>query len=114
MRSAALVAVVAVTLAMLAGCDPRDPESANISEEENALLVRLTRDPFIEIIDRRRNDEGRLIVTTQQGNTRVRYLIAPDAPVSKELKIRRMVEDFELKVEEPDRIGVGPEPRGLP
>ena len=105
--------LIALCALALVGCDPRDAESSRITADENALIDRLTRDPFIVVIDRRRNEDGYLVVSTQQGNTRVRYLFAPDSPASKELKIRRIVEDFTMKVGTSDGLGTGPEPRGL-
>jgi hypothetical protein len=105
--------LAALTVLTLAGCNPRDTESARTTEEERKLIERIERDPFIRVIDRRRNDDGYLVVTTQQGATRVRYLLAPDTPASKELKIRRIVEDFAIPTSEPDTLGTGPESRGL-
>jgi hypothetical protein len=103
----------AAVVMMLGGCDLRDSDAKDPTPEELTLLDRLQRDNFIIIVDQERNDDGYLVITTQQGDTQVRYLLAPDGPESKQLKIRRMVEDFPLQSSEPERIGVGPEPRGL-
>jgi hypothetical protein len=98
----------------LCGCEIRDAETTKEpTPEELTLIDRLCRDSFIVLIDQERNDDGYLVLTTQQGSTTVRYLLAPDGPESKQLKIRRMVEDFVLNVQEDSRIGTGPEPRGL-
>lgn len=114
-RLAAIARAVVIVIAAMASaaCDPRDPESARLSDEERALIERIERDPFVRVIDRQRRDDGYLVVTTQQGDTRARYLLAPDSPASKVLKIRRMVEDFTIKVAPSDRLGTGAEPRGL-
>jgi hypothetical protein len=115
LRTRLVLAGSLLTALALAGCKAReqDPESTHVTAEEQVLLDRLTRDPFIIISDRRRGDDGYLVVTTHQGKTRVRYLLAPDGPALKQLKVRRMVEEFELRVSEPDRLGTGPAPRGL-
>jgi len=105
--------LAAILLALLGGCDLRDADAKDPTPEELSLLDRLQRDNFIIIIDQERNDDGYLVITTQQGNTHVRYLLAPDGPESKQLKIRRIIEDFPLQSTEPERIGVGPTPRGL-
>jgi hypothetical protein len=106
-------ALGAVLLMALCACDVRDTETKPPSVEENALIDRLCRDSFVVLIDQERNDDGYLVLTTRQGEATVRYLLAPDGPESKQLKIRRMVEDFVLNVQEDARIGTGPEPRGL-
>jgi hypothetical protein len=103
----------ALTLLALAGCNPRDAESARTTEDERRLIERLQRDPFIRVVDRKRTDDGYLVVTTQQGATHVRYLLAPDTPASKELKIRRIIEDFAITTVQPDTLGTGPDSRGI-
>jgi hypothetical protein len=105
--------LAALTLLALVGCNPRDAESARTTEEERKLIERIQRDPFIRVVDQKRNDDGYLVVTTKQGATRVRYLLAPDTPASKELKIRRIVEDFALTTGPSDTLGTGPESRGI-
>ncbi len=108
----ATLGALILALALSAGCDTR-LEPSQLKDDERILLDRLCRDPFIIVTDKRRNDDGFLIVTTHQGNTQVRYLFAPDGVASKELKIRRMVEDFEIKVGVSDQLGTGPRERGL-
>lgn len=95
------------------GCYARDPNTVSITVEERTLMERLTRDPFVVIIDRARNDAGFLVVTTQQGDAHVRYLLAPDGPASKQLRIRRMIEEFAIESVPAARPGTGPAPRGL-
>jgi hypothetical protein len=101
----------AALAAVLVGCSQRETEPLQVTEEEQAMLTHLTRDSFVRVTGLQRNDEGRLVVTTQQGNTTVRYQFAPENAASKQLRIRRMAEEFELKVGASDQLGTGPEPR---
>lgn len=79
--------------------------------EEQGLLKLLTMDPFIVVLEYERDLQGRLVVTTRQGDTRPRYLFAaaPGAAMS----IHRLNEEPWLEVADDGTKGTGPEPRGL-
>ncbi len=49
-----------------------------LSTEEAAALAFLKKDPFMRISRIEREDEGQLLVTSQQGNQKVRYRITAD------------------------------------
>lgn len=112
-RASVLVALACVAGAFLGGCSERDEAAEHITPEEAVLLDRLTRDAYTEIIDRTRTDDGYLLVTTQQGDVQARYLLAPDSPASKQLRIRRMDEAFSFPSAISPRPGINPDPRGL-
>ncbi|MBA3709245.1 MAG: hypothetical protein H0W83_10555 [Planctomycetes bacterium] len=108
-RTRIIGALIAIGAIAASGCG-RTEEPLTLKPEERVLLARLTRDPFIQVTDLHRNDDEQLEVTTRQGDAIARYLFAPDDPAMKELKIRRIVEQFELKTAPSDPP---PEPRGL-
>ncbi len=108
-----LLAGAMAAVLLLGGCESRDADHGQVSAEELVLLDRLTRDPFVEIVDKVRGDDGYLVVTTRQGDRLAYYLIAPDGPASRQLRIRRMDEDFSIEAGIQQRPGTGPDPRGI-
>jgi hypothetical protein len=105
--------LVVASLAAACGCSSRSDDPLTLKDDERVLLTHLTRDPYIRITDLRRDEDEHLVVSTVQGDTVARYLLAPDNPATKELKIRRLIDDFQMRVDPSDQIGTGPEPRGL-
>jgi hypothetical protein len=101
---------LAAIVVLLAACGRAVPPATPTAEEKR-LLELLTMDRFIEIVELERDAQGRLVVTTRQGDTRPRYLFAaaPGGP----LDIQRLDADPRLTVSDDGTKGTGPEPRGL-
>lgn len=98
---------LALSVVLLAACgQPRDQATVPVTPEEQVLLAQVTRDPHLVITATWRNDEGRLVVETRQGNGERTYILTPDVDGAKDPLIRRRVDDFLLPTEEP-----GPPPR---
>ncbi len=116
-----LIGVPAILLALsLTGCERGDPtvrswgrDPVQPTAEEQALLEQIARDAFVKLNGLERDSENRLIVTTQQGDVVVRYLLAPVADGGQDLVIRRIEERLELVTAVDADKGTGPEARGV-
>jgi hypothetical protein len=106
-------AILAALAVGLCGCAERDTVELRISAQEQVLLDRLSRDPLLEIVDTKRNDDGYLVVSTRQGDIEAQYLLAPDGPASKQITIRRMDPGFWIESAVSPTPGVGPAERGI-
>lgn len=102
--------VVATLLLLITGCGREQP-AVVYTPDEQRLLELLTIDPFIEIIETERDSQGRLVVTTRQGDTRARYRFA--ALAGGPLDIHRLDDHPRLDVADDGSKGTGPEARGL-
>jgi len=103
---------------LIAGCDTfatrtgADPDAP--TAEERVLLDRLQRDNFLIVTDTQRNDDGYLVVTTSQGQARIRYIFSPANEATKQLTIHRLIESMDIvEGQSNDPPGTGPAPRGL-
>jgi hypothetical protein len=108
MRAAVLCAVL-----LLAGCGVPSTRGVQTTPAELQLLEYLTRDPYVQVTHLERDDDGHLLIVTQQGNGRRRFLIAPDAPTSDRLRLRPLRDACTLDTADNDTPGGGPPPRGL-
>ncbi len=104
----ALSLVILVGL-LLTGCAGDRSVEVPASPEEQVLLAQLTRDKFVEVIERERNDLEQLVVTTRQGSQRVRYVFKPARPGDAELMIHKINDRSVLEIEESDQLGTGPQ-----
>lgn len=93
---------------VLSGCQAR-PENPPTAEEQ-LFLDRLTRDAFVIIESVERNEFEHLIVNTQQGSQKIRYLIKPITPGSPKLNIHRINDRAMLEVGEANYQGTFQEP----
>jgi hypothetical protein len=101
--------LVAVVVVLMSGCaDDRQAETP-VSPEEQVLLAQLTRDNFVEILIKERNDLDQLVVTTRQGSERVRYVFKPSNPGEMTLSIHRINDRSTVEVSESGQLGTGPE-----
>ena len=97
---------------LLTGCAHRPP--AVPTPAERLLLDGLTRDPFVQVDNMVREEDGYLSVRTRQGNVIASYRFMPADDSVSTLVIRRIDERQELPVVWTPGVGTGPEPRGLP
>jgi hypothetical protein len=115
----ACAACVACACLALIGCTRTDPvdiaaqRGVTVTAEERTLLQQLARDPFHRILWIDRDDEQRLLVRTQQGNDQASYLLMPGHDGTTVLAIRRVGDEQMLPTTIDDRVGTGPEPRGV-
>lgn len=101
--------LIAVILAAGCSSSPRDQATVPVSAQEQVLLAQITRDPYLIITSTWRDEDGRLVVETRQGNGGRTYVLTPDVDGAKDPLIRRRVDDFQLPT-----VEQGPEPeRGL-
>lgn len=106
--SLALFLITALSL-ILTGCTG-DRAEAPPTAEEQILLGQITRDRFVKIVALDRNDLEQLVVTTQQGSLKVRYVLKPARPGDANLLIHKLNDRSVLTVEESDQLGTGPQP----
>jgi hypothetical protein len=95
---------------LVAGCTDAVREDTVVSPEEQALLERLKRDAYLDIMALERDDFDHLVVTTRQGSQRVRYVIKPTRPGEAVLVLHRINDRSTLEVQESDQLGTGPQP----
>lgn len=93
---------------LLAACGAEGPRTPPPNAEELRLMAYLTHDGYVVIDTSERDADGRLIVTTRQGNTRQRYLLAPDDPARPELRLRRLQDECSIDTLPNDRPGINP------
>lgn len=103
-------AAALLTLLACVGCIEQRAEVQPTAEEQ-VLLSRLARDPFMVIEGWERDGDQRLVVTTGQGRERVRYVFKPAQIDDKTLTIHRIDDRSVLEVGESDRLGTGPRHR---
>lgn len=100
----------AVVTLLASGCTTSTRADIVPTSEEQVLLGRITRDPYIEIVELERNDLEQLVVTTSQGSQRVRYVLKPSNPGEMALNVHRINDRSMLEVSESDQLGTGPQP----
>jgi hypothetical protein len=109
----------ALLLAVLAcaGCSQhrvqRVPGPATPTAAEQALIERMTADPFVLIARADRDGQGRLLITTRQGDQTIRYLAVRPADGSDRLVAMRAADQPMLEVADDGTRGTGPDRRGL-
>jgi hypothetical protein len=103
--------LLVLILALLAACGREAVPAAVPTAEEQRLLTLLTMDPSVIVREYERDLQGRLVVTTHQGDVCVRYILA--AAPGAALSIHRLNEEPRLTVANDGTKGTGPEPRGL-
>ena len=81
---------------LLAACAGRGDRLAEATAEEQVLLAQITRDHFVIIASTWRNEDGLLVVETEQGRGKRTYILAPEVDGAKAPLIRRRVDDFAL------------------
>ncbi len=104
--------LVPVALALVA-CGPRALGPVTPSAAEQALIERMTADPFVRIERLERDEQGNLLIITGQGDVTVRYLAVPPDGGGDRLLAQRLIDEPQLDVADDGRIGTGPERRGL-
>ena len=109
----------ALLLAVLAcaGCGQRHAQRvvgpATPTAAEQALIERMTTDAFVLIARTDRDGEGRLMITTRQGDQTIRYLAVRPPDGSDRLMAMRAADEPVLEVADDGTRGTGPERRGL-
>ncbi|HYE04611.1 MAG TPA: hypothetical protein VEL07_03740 [Planctomycetota bacterium] len=109
---AIIVPLVLATLALV-GCGQRALGPVTPSAAEQALIERMTADPFVRIERLERDGQGNLLIITGQGDVTVRYLAVPPEGGGDRLLAQRLIDEPQLDVADDGRIGTGPEARGL-
>jgi hypothetical protein len=106
---AALLLVVGAS-----ACAWRPVQPVVLTAEEEQLLVGLTRDPFVVVVGREREEDGFLTLRTMQGRVPVAYRFMPANDSGAPLVIRRIDDRQQLPVAwSEDQLGTGPQPRGI-
>jgi hypothetical protein len=104
MRLSGLLSLLLVVSSLVfSGCQTR-PDNPPTAEEQ-LFLNRLTRDAFVIIESYERNEFEHLIVNTQQGSQKVRYIIKPVNPGSTTLNMHRINDRAMLDVGDADYQG---------
>ncbi len=107
MTRSRLLPVLSLSVILLltaCGGQPRAEDQPSI--EEQAVMARLTRDPYIDIIATERRDNGWLLVKTSQGSTTVNYIIRPEKTGEKTLNVYHLQDTTPLSVGESERRGI--------
>jgi hypothetical protein len=105
------LAPLALALAAVAGCARGGGDAVTPTPVEQHLVDIIRTDGFVEVTQLERDAKGFLLVTTRQGQTRVRYLLA--SPAGQPLAIHRIEDRVRLDVGDDGTCGTGPDPRGL-
>ncbi len=106
--------VIIIAILICAGCaQPHPAGETNLTAEERALLDKITADHFVRIVEIERTASGVLLVTTRQGESRVRYLVSPGLSSPGITGIRRVQDQTALPVGVSASRGSGPEARGI-
>ncbi len=114
LRNAIVLPVLALAVMAVGGCTLRAYQPPQATPEEQVLLTQFARDRFTEITLLSRDEDGHLLISSRQGETEARYLLAPAIDGATVLTIRRIDEKTRLpNTTAPIRPGTGPEPRGL-
>ncbi len=101
-----------LSLALVA-CDQRALGPAVPTAAEQALIERMTADPFVRIQRLERDAQGQLLITTGQGDVTVRYLAVASAGGGDRLLAQPLTDEPELEVADDGLIGTGADRRGL-
>jgi hypothetical protein len=111
-RPAALLLAIVLPLAaaLLPGCGAARSADHELTAEEQVLMARLTRDPFVIIESWQRDDDGYVVVTTTQGSATSRYVFKPDRPGERALNIHHIEDVSRLDSPDPGQRGTGPQP----
>ncbi len=109
----AVIILVAFVSLALAACGQRALGPVTPSAAEQALIERMTADPFVRIERLERDEHGNLLIITGQGDVTVRYLAVPPDGGGDRLLAQRLIDEPQVDVADDGRIGTGPERRGL-
>jgi hypothetical protein len=109
MRKVVLFAIVGL---LMSSC-VRQTSALQPTAAEQELLGKISADHEVEILSLERRQSGDLLVVTRQGDTRVRYLLAPSPMDRSKLAIHLMEDVVPLPVSEDTTVGTGPDPRGI-
>lgn len=110
-RLPTIIILAALTVMLSTGCDRRAALQVSVAEAE--LLEQLTRDPFVRIDYKQREEDGYLTIRTAQGNTTRYYRLMPANDGGGPLVIRWLDESQSLPVAwSEDHLGTGPRWRG--
>jgi hypothetical protein len=116
MRRSLLVrsTLAALILLGVSACAWRPAKPVVLTAEEEQLLIGLTRDPFVVVIGREREEDGFLTLRTMQGRVPVAYRFMPANDSGAPLVIRRIDDRQQLPVAwSEDQLGTVLQPRGI-
>ncbi len=105
-RPRLLPALSLSAMLLLTACGGQPRAEDQPTTEEQAVMARLTRDPYIDIIGTERRDNGWLLVKTSQGSTTVNYIIRPEKTGEKTLNVYHLQDTTRLSVGESGRSGI--------
>ncbi len=112
-RPAACAAWLCATLlvaALSVGCTSTRTAERGLTAEEQVLMARLTRDPYVVVDTWQRDDDGYLVVTTKQGAATSRYIFKPERPGERRLTIHHIEDVSRLDTAGASPYGTGPQP----
>ena len=89
--------VLALAIMLPFGCLEEARGEHELRAEEQIMMARLNRDPMVLIESWSRNPDGYVVVITNQGNKKERYIFKPDRPGERTLNVHHIDDTSQLE-----------------